>query len=470
MIPSVTDYRSVDKRAAPWAPVLNPLSLQKRGLVQWIPLGRIDSLHGIAADRRFRPATSVALPGGWWFGDEYRGNWGAVQVIAGGVPYLVPKVTTVPLTITCWMRRIANFTQGINVWIGRAHASVWDAFYLQLEATMLNAVQVETTVFGAAMASLAVPFSDWVFCAGVFVSNSDRWAYCNGIVGAHNTDALTPVVAKDTLALGGPTFGGTAGVAISCSMRDVRIYNYALELGELEAIYRNPYDIYQQLDRDDDFQFFVTSTPPVIVEPPLLTTSVTLHTPEMFAPVGIALPAQSITTAAPAPAILADLGFQVSALTVAVTAVTPASVNIEEEVVQEDEQTLEPFNFKVRIVNYVGGDDLRISRTYTELPGGIIVNKAYLTIKRHAKDDTDAEAALQKQVTASEGIAGQITDAITTGGSIALYFDLTGAETATLTPLIPCHYDVQIVSQAGAVYTCEKGVIVMQQGVTDATS
>jgi hypothetical protein len=469
MIPSATDYRSIDKRAAPWTPVLNPLSLQKRGLVQWIPLGRIDSLHGVAADRRYRPATSVALPGGWWFADEYRGNYGAVQVIATGVPLLVPKVTTVPLTITCWMRRISGFSQGINVWIGRAHASVWDAFYLQLEPTMLSVVQVETTVFAVAAANLAVPFGEWLFCAGVFVSNSDRWAYCNGVAGTHNTEALTPAVAKDTLALGGPTFGGTAGVAVSCSMRDIRIYNRALGLGELETIYRNPYDIYQQLDRDDDFQFFVTSTPPVTLELPALTTAVALHTPEIFAPVSLTVPAQSITTAAPAPAILADLGFQVSALTVAVTAVIPDFVGPVEEMIVEDDQTLEPHNLSVEIDDYVAGDDLRIVRTYTGLAGGISISKAYFTIKRHATD-LDADAILQKEINSASSISGQITDTSTSGGSIALYFDLSGGETASLTPLIPYEYDIQIITVAGAVYTCEKGSMVMHQGVTDATS
>ena len=102
----------------------------------------------------------------------------------------------------------------------------------------------------------------------------------------------------------------------------------------------------------------------------------------------------------------------------------------------------------MRIVGYVGGDDLRISRTYTGLAGGISVSRAYLTIKRLATY-SDSTAILQKQITTSEGVTGQITDDTTTGGSLALYFDLTGAETGTMTPLVPYHYDVQIISQAG---------------------
>ena len=66
-----------------------------------------------------------------------------------------------------------------------------------------------------------------------------------------------------------------------------------------------------------------------------------------------------------------ELSITVPALNVIVTARTPASIGEEEDVIVEDVRELEPHNFKVRIVEYVGGDDLRISRTYTELPEGV---------------------------------------------------------------------------------------------------
>jgi len=356
------------------------------------------------------------------------------------------------LSITCWIRRTPGFVQGINVWLGQVSPSTWNGFFLQVESAAVKAIQVENTTFGVATANLSVPVQDWVFCAGVFVSNADRWAYCNGVSSAHNTDPFTPAAAKDALILNGTSVAAAPANPIGCTLRDVRVYDYALELGELEELYRNPYDLFQVFDRDDDYQFFTATASFDAITLPVLTTTVGLHTP-------------TITTAA-----LPDLEFQVSVLSVAVTAHTPASVALEEEVIQEDERELEPHNLKVRIVDFIGGDDLRISRTYTQLPEGIIISKGYLTIKRRAVDDADAEAIIQKQITASESIAGQLTDATTTGGSIDLYFDLTSDETATLTPLIPYQYDIQIISLAGAVYTCEKGVIVMQQGVTEATS
>jgi len=121
----------------------------------------------------------------------------------------------------------------------------------------------------------------------------------------------------------------------------------------------------------------------------------------------------------------------------------------------------------VQIEGYVSGDDLRITRTYTELPDGIIISKAYLTIKERLID-SDAEAIIQKTITSAEDASGSITDPDTTGGSIALYFDLSSAETLELLPVTIYAYDVQVITQAGAIYTCEKGTIVMHQGVTDA--
>ena len=116
-------------------------------------------------------------------------------------------------------------------------------------------------------------------------------------------------------------------------------------------------------------------------------------------------------------------------------------------------------------MDFVGGDDLRITRTYTELAGGILINKAYLTIKRRAKDDTDAQAVVQKTITAADGASGQILDNDTTGGSIRLFFDLTKDDTAALTPLIAYHYDVQVHTIGDEVGGVKFGMITMRQGV-----
>lgn len=463
MISTALDYQPIDRRPVRWSSVMEPLSLQKRGLVHWFPLSKSDGQNLVCVDRCYR-TNIIEVPMSGWYQDTYRGQYGVIT--AGGLPHFDPRISAAPLTITFWARHGPSWTtQGVEVFLG-AHVG-WHGYYTQTSATQFQVVHAENVIFETAEVITPVAPHVWHFHAAIFVSNSDRWGYFDGIAGAHNTNPLVPTELKEKLTIGNVSAGSAP---FQGTLRDIRIYDRALTESELWEMYRNPFDMYAQMERSDDFQFFTAGEVVEGIQVPTIDTSVTLHTPSIITPLFLEPSVQTVSTALHAPQILADLGFQVSALTITVTAQTPSSVNLEEEVIQEDERELEPHNFKVRIVDYVGGDDLRISRTYTELPGGIIISKGYLTIKRYAKDDTDAEAILQKQITSSEGIAGQITDATTTGGSIELHFDLTGAETATLTPLLPYHYDVQIISQAGAIYTCEKGVIVMQQGVTDATS
>jgi len=362
--------------------------------------------------------------------------------------------------------------------------------------------------YSSAHTSTAFVGGVWHHGCAVFASATSRTAYNNGGGAATDTVSITPIATTLGIAIGAIVTGSPIGYYVG-DMAECGIWDVALTPDEVASLARGVsalsirpqnlvgyWPIIGKSSPEIDLvggvgatlvngpitaphcRIFYPATGAAIayhpvavptIEPPPLSIAVALHAPEVFAPISLEVPAQSITVAAPVPAILADFGFQVPVLNVSVVARTPDSVNFEEEVIVEDERALEPANFKVRIVDYVGGDDLRISRTYTELPGGIAVSKGYLTIKRLATS-ADADAIIQKQITASEGIAGQITDDTTTGGSIALHFDLTGAETGMMTPLVPYHYDVQIISQAGAIYTCEKGVMVMQQGVTDATS
>ena len=207
------------------------------------------------------------------------------------------------------------------------------------------------------------------------------------------------------------------------------------------------------------------------IGPPLVTNAFQVFAPAVTIEGALVAPVVSnpFQIFAPSLTFTGEQTVEVPLLSSAFTVYAPA-VNVSESTIQEDARELEPHNLKVRIVDFVGGDDLRITRTYTELQGGILISKAYLTIKRHAKDDNDAEAIIQKTITSSMQMSGEITDNDTTGGSVALYFDLSKDDTALLTPLIPYHYDVQVITIGNAVYTCEKGVIVMQQGVTHSDS
>lgn len=126
----------------------------------------------------------------------------------------------------------------------------------------------------------------------------------------------------------------------------------------------------------------------------------------------------------------------------------------------------------IKIQEVAIGDDFRIQRTYTSLPTGITITKAWLTVKRSERD-TDANALFpSKVITTSLNSSGQITDADTTGGSIAMFFDLAKTDTGAVNvlPNIPYIYDVQVKVSDGAIHTLEKGTIAFIRGVTDAAT
>lgn len=124
---------------------------------------------------------------------------------------------------------------------------------------------------------------------------------------------------------------------------------------------------------------------------------------------------------------------------------------------------------RVALTNFVIGDAKRIKRVYDDLPTGSTVALAYLTIKRSARHG-DSQALVQKSITTSGAASGQITDAATTGGSIALYFDLSITDTAVFRAGVEYLYDVQIVLSTGEVHTMEVGTITWIAGVTAASS
>lgn len=121
----------------------------------------------------------------------------------------------------------------------------------------------------------------------------------------------------------------------------------------------------------------------------------------------------------------------------------------------------------IQIKDVVIGDDLRVQRTYTGVPTGLTVTKAWLTVKKSERQ-IDADALITKEITGAITGDGTITDADTTGGSIAMYFDLTRPETAPAKPNLAYVYDVQVKTNDGAIHTLEKGTLVFILGVTDA--
>lgn len=134
-----------------------------------------------------------------------------------------------------------------------------------------------------------------------------------------------------------------------------------------------------------------------------------------------------------------------------------------------DTRTLSMPKHGVFIDNLVVGDDWRIKRTYTDLDSGLTFSKWYFTLKSNAAE-LDATAEVQVSITTVSGTNGQITDATTTGGTVAGYFDIPDTLTDDLAADQRYYYDIQGITDAGAVYTFETGMIQPRRGFTFATT
>lgn len=122
----------------------------------------------------------------------------------------------------------------------------------------------------------------------------------------------------------------------------------------------------------------------------------------------------------------------------------------------------------VIIENLIQGDDWRIQRTYDNLETGLTFSTWYLTIKSSATEADPGD--IQKSITSVSGAAGQITDTTSTGGSVAGYFVVPDTQTDDLTIDQKYYYDICGITDTGAVYTFETGVIYPRRGFTDAVA
>lgn len=126
-------------------------------------------------------------------------------------------------------------------------------------------------------------------------------------------------------------------------------------------------------------------------------------------------------------------------------------------------------NYKGVIDGFAVGDDLlirrTIDRTLSNLPNGVDVTDAWMTIKA-AITDLDAAAIVDKQVTTTDTPGtGQIED--DGGGDVdpVIRFDLTDIDTRAIST-VHRKYDIQVKVTGGGIYTGEKGEIWGEGDVT----
>lgn len=124
------------------------------------------------------------------------------------------------------------------------------------------------------------------------------------------------------------------------------------------------------------------------------------------------------------------------------------------------------------IEGYVSGDDLDIQRDVTNVAPTDPLTKAWFTVKRFYGDAEPG--VLQKVITTAQVVGtGQITQDGSENngnGTASLLFELTAANTLALGTADTFHFDVQVKTAGGKLYTADTGRLELLAQVTEATS
>lgn len=128
--------------------------------------------------------------------------------------------------------------------------------------------------------------------------------------------------------------------------------------------------------------------------------------------------------------------------------------------------TMTAFNNNLKPI--VRGDFRCVERTFTGLPSGHTIDKAWLTVKPSlAAGDP---GLFQIEITTTATSAGQITDASSSDGQVAMFFNISGTNSAAATGGAEYFYDIQVRTTTGAIHTLAMGTVTFPDGVTAASS
>lgn len=128
--------------------------------------------------------------------------------------------------------------------------------------------------------------------------------------------------------------------------------------------------------------------------------------------------------------------------------------------------TMTAFNNSLKPI--VRGDTRKVERTFTGLPTGETIDKAWLTVK--TTTSVSDPGLFQVEITTTATADGQITDASTSDGKIAMYFIISGTDSAAATGGAEYIYDIQVRTSTGTIHTLVMGTVTFYDGVTAATS
>lgn len=117
--------------------------------------------------------------------------------------------------------------------------------------------------------------------------------------------------------------------------------------------------------------------------------------------------------------------------------------------------------------NPVYGDHVEVIRNVSGLDSGQYITKGWLTVKQRYSE-TDAEAALQLEITQVNSADGQITDPGSGDVDASLLFRIWGDHYTNLIALKYYVYDIQLLLNDGTINTLEVGGVVWEKEVTEA--
>ena len=128
--------------------------------------------------------------------------------------------------------------------------------------------------------------------------------------------------------------------------------------------------------------------------------------------------------------------------------------------------TMTAFNNNLKPI--VRGDFRCVERTFTGLPSGHTIDQAWLTVKPSL---TAGDPGLfQIEITTSATSDGQITDASSSDGQIAMFFNISSANSLAATGGATYFYDIQVRTTTNGIHTLVMGTVTFFDGVTSSTT
>lgn len=116
----------------------------------------------------------------------------------------------------------------------------------------------------------------------------------------------------------------------------------------------------------------------------------------------------------------------------------------------------------------VRGDFRCVERTFTGLPSGHTIDKAWLTVKPSLA--VGDPGLFQIEITTTATSSGQITDASSSDGQIAMFFNISSTNSSAATGGATYFYDIQVRTTTSGIHTLAMGTVTFFDGVTSSTT